>query len=178
MASTTDATYSPRVYREQGGENLIVASSGDLYVQSGGDLIIESGGTLQLDSGSSCTVATNLEMASGNYVARTVTTRTTATKATAIPLGSICAITATTGAPQYSLATPVAGAEIIVNLVAQTSNVGATVYTGSSGISVDGSSNNTLTLVGRGQTAHFFGASATAWHLLCNSTLAVSVKAT
>ncbi len=178
MASTTDATYQPRVYREHGGENLIIGSSGDCYIQSGGDLIVESGGTLQLDAGSSFTCATNIEMASGYYVAKTVTSRGTSQVATAIPLGSICAITASTTTPEYKLATPVAGAEIVVALTAQTSSIGCKVYSGSTGIAMATSGSNMITMLGVNQTAIFHAASATRWYVSKNTTIAFGTHTT
>lgn len=42
-----DLTYTPKVYKKDGGDTLVVAS--------GGTLIVESGGTLQLDGGASTT---------------------------------------------------------------------------------------------------------------------------
>ena len=43
-----DDTYQPKVYREQGGDRQVVASSGSLDVESGGEIDIESGGALKL----------------------------------------------------------------------------------------------------------------------------------
>ena len=44
-------TYQPAVYRQQGGDSLIVASSGTVTVESGGTINVDSGGILSLDSG-------------------------------------------------------------------------------------------------------------------------------
>lgn len=44
-----DATYQPKVYRKQGGDEIIVAD--------GGKIIVESGGTLQIDSGATATIS-------------------------------------------------------------------------------------------------------------------------
>lgn len=43
-----DATYQPKVYREQGGDRQVVKSGGALDVESGGEIDIESGGSLKL----------------------------------------------------------------------------------------------------------------------------------
>lgn len=43
-----DATYGPKVYRQQGGDRQVVASGGSLDVESGGEIDIESGGSLKL----------------------------------------------------------------------------------------------------------------------------------
>lgn len=43
-----DATYTPKTYREQGGDRFVVASGGSADVESGGEIDIESGGSLKL----------------------------------------------------------------------------------------------------------------------------------
>jgi len=186
MASTTDATYSPRVYREQGGENLIVASSGDLYVQSGGDLIIESGGTLQLDSGSSCTVATDIEIASGASVSvasggavkMPVTTRATSQVGTAIPNYCVCGIEASSTAPVYALAAPVAGCMVIlsVSAIGATTTVGgsAVISTCSTGVALSATGGQRLTLNGLDQTVILHGKTATRYYATKPTTVAFS----
>jgi hypothetical protein len=139
-----DATYNPSVYRKQGGNELVIASGGTITTESGG------------------------------YVKKHVTTRAVADVATAIPLGSICGVVASTTGPVYKLATPVAGAEIVVTLTAQTSNVGAKVYSGSTGVAMATSGPNQLTLVGANQTAVFHGVSATRWYVTKNTSIAFS----
>lgn len=42
-------TYQPKVYREQGGDKLVVASGGEIEVQSGGTLDLQAGSTVGLD---------------------------------------------------------------------------------------------------------------------------------
>ena len=56
-----DATYSPKTYRSDGGDKIIVAS--------GGTLQVESGGTLQLDSGATATLADEILAAADMAVA-------------------------------------------------------------------------------------------------------------
>ena len=55
-----DATYTPKVYRKQGGSQMVIASSGTL--------LVESGGKVQLDSGSSMAISTALEVATGGRI--------------------------------------------------------------------------------------------------------------
>lgn len=43
-----DSSYQPGVYREQGGDRLVVASGGSLDIESGGEIDIESGGTFKI----------------------------------------------------------------------------------------------------------------------------------
>lgn len=38
-----DATYSPKVYRAQGGEGLVVASGGSIKMETGGKILPNSG---------------------------------------------------------------------------------------------------------------------------------------
>ena len=44
----SDATYQPKVYRKQGGEELVVADGGIIRVESGGSIISESGAIMTL----------------------------------------------------------------------------------------------------------------------------------
>lgn len=47
----TDASYGPKVYRKQGGDELVVASGGKITVEAGGELELASGATLDLGDG-------------------------------------------------------------------------------------------------------------------------------
>jgi hypothetical protein len=44
-----EMSYQAKVYRKQGGEELVVASGGKVAVESGGEVDVESGGALKLD---------------------------------------------------------------------------------------------------------------------------------
>jgi len=46
-----DATYAPKVYKKQGGNQLVVASGGTLSVESGGTLDVASGATFSVGDG-------------------------------------------------------------------------------------------------------------------------------
>lgn len=46
-----DTTYQPKVYRKQGGEEIVIADGGTLRVESGGTLVLESGSTATLANG-------------------------------------------------------------------------------------------------------------------------------
>lgn len=46
-----DATYQPKVYRKQGGDEEVVASGGAVTVESGGGVTVQSGGTITGQSG-------------------------------------------------------------------------------------------------------------------------------
>lgn len=43
-----DTTYQPKVYREHGGDRMVVASGGSLDVESGGEMDIESGAAFKI----------------------------------------------------------------------------------------------------------------------------------
>jgi len=44
------STYNTTIYREQGGDTLVIASGGKLDVQSGGELEVSSGATFDIDA--------------------------------------------------------------------------------------------------------------------------------
>ena len=44
-------SYQPKVYRKQGGDELVVASGGAITIESGGTLELESGGTMAIADG-------------------------------------------------------------------------------------------------------------------------------
>jgi len=46
-----DPTYSPKTYRNQGGDEIVIAASGALTVESSGEITVESGGTIDVESG-------------------------------------------------------------------------------------------------------------------------------
>lgn len=46
-----DATYKAKVYRKQGGDELVVASGGKITVESGGTLDVAAGATMSLGDG-------------------------------------------------------------------------------------------------------------------------------
>ena len=58
-----DTSYTPLVYKEQGGSRQVIASGGSLDVESGGEIDVESGGSLKL-AGTALT-ATAAEINSG-----------------------------------------------------------------------------------------------------------------
>lgn len=175
MASTTDATYMPRVYRQHGGENFIIASSGDLYVQSGGDLIVESGGSVQLDSGSSFLSATHLELSSGYSVVRPYTTRAHAAMGTALVLGGINCLEASTTGPVYHLPAPVVGASV----VAATTGFGAAgstaiISSSAQTATLSASGANRVTLTANNSLVVFHAITSARWIVEKNTTIAFS----
>lgn len=56
-----DATYSPKTYRKQGGDEFVVASGGEINVESGGK--ITAAGTQAAHIANLATGATNAQIA-------------------------------------------------------------------------------------------------------------------
>ena len=71
-----DGTYQPLVYMKQGGDEMVVASSGLLTVESGGDITVESGGAITIADGAAIaspvvtdTTEANLANSGVSYIA-------------------------------------------------------------------------------------------------------------
>lgn len=135
-------TYQPAVYRKQGGDELVVASSGKITVDSGGVIV-------------------NTPQSLG-----------VADVATAItPSGNTILVGTTTG-PAYTLDVGVAGYEKRIVMTASSSGVThrAVIYAGSTGKTfggVAGDKGNTLTLAT--STCHsvsLVAGSSTAWYVV------------
>lgn len=71
-----DATYQPKVYRNNGGDKMVVASAGQLLVESGGSVAFESGGSASFAAGSSATFTDDSTLVNPAVV-RNVRTRVT-----------------------------------------------------------------------------------------------------
>ncbi len=54
-----DLTYSTKVYRKVGGDEMVVANGGAVTVESGGAITVESGGLINVESGGTITFATD-----------------------------------------------------------------------------------------------------------------------
>lgn len=105
-----DATYLPKVYRQQGGDRQVVASGGALDVESGGEIDIESGGSLKL-AGTAIT-ATAAEINSAlDASARIVNVTASATA---------LALTAALHAERYVIVPVITGAGLTITLPAAT----------------------------------------------------------
>lgn len=53
-----DATYGPKVYMKQGGDEQVIANGGTQTVESGGAIIVDSGGTLTVNGTTTVTGGT------------------------------------------------------------------------------------------------------------------------
>lgn len=58
-------SYQTKVYKKQGGAELVVGSGGSVTVESGGTVTVQSGGTLALESGSTLTRSKTIHISAG-----------------------------------------------------------------------------------------------------------------
>lgn len=147
-----DATYQPKVYRKQGGDELVITSSGTLTVE--GRLDLASGSSFSFASGSGFAVPT-----------QTLTSTQTATNITNFGLSIL---TGTTTGPTYTLAAPVAGTLKWISMTSSSSGVThrAVINANTTGVSFDTTGGNVITMATsaiRGLT--LVGASATSWRV-------------
>lgn len=154
-----DTSYQPAVYRKQGGDELIVASSGTITVESGGTINVDSGGTLSVASGG------NFYEAAQSLAAADV--------ATPVTNNGFTEVVGTTTGPTYTLAAPTYAGQA-KDIAMSASSSGAThravLYAGTTDKTfgqVAGDRGNTLTLAT--STCHAVrlrAASTTAWRVL------------
>jgi hypothetical protein len=103
--------YQPAVYKEPGGNTLVVASSGTVTVASGGVVALASGAALTV--------------AAGSYATMPYQSLSSTQTATAINTYGVTLLTGTTTGPTYTLAAPPA-AGVRKTLVLNPSSSGAT----------------------------------------------------
>ena len=84
-----DATYSPKVYRQQGGDTLVVASGGTLKLETGA-VLTDKNGVDQSAALSTITAA----VAAGYKIARGVTTTASASDTVVTGLATVVAAVA------------------------------------------------------------------------------------
>jgi hypothetical protein len=112
-------TYQPKVYREQGGNKLVVASGGSLQLDSGSscsmatNLEVASGGSLAVASGGNIAVASGgaVTVAAGAYQTMPYQTLTSTQTGTAINTYGVTMLGGTTTGPTYTLAAPSAAGQ-------------------------------------------------------------------
>ena len=136
-------SYQPKIYRKQGGEEMVVAS----------------GATLNLESGALLRVPFQ--------------SLTAATKATEVAQSGVTMLQGTTTGPGYTLAAPTAAGvwkEIILNATSSGATHRCTVFSGSTGLPFShptGGSGNTITLNTSAQAAvRLVSLGTTAWQVL------------
>lgn len=148
-----DATYQPKTYRKQGGDEYVVADGGLLTVESGGEVTVESGGTLTLDSGS--------VLASRAAVA----IQQPAIGATITNYG-ISSVGTSSGTTAYVLGAPAVG---ITKILMGSTAVGGAV-TISSSLATVGSTGDTITIGELGGACTLVGLTTAIWRVVGMST--------
>lgn len=142
-------SYGPKVYREQGGDKLVVASGGQVQVASGSSFSFEgtaqvaSGGSIQVDSGG------KINYQAGGYSQLPIQTLGSSQVATNITNFGLTRITGTTTGPTYTLAAPtIAGMTkyIFLNATSSGATHRAVVRSNSTGVSFDTTGGNQITL--------------------------------
>ena len=171
-------TYQSKVYRQQGGAKLVVASGGNVTVQSGGTLDIEgvqtvkstmavpNNGTVAVASGGKVT------MDAGAVMTYPVVAKSKTTAATAIMANTINLLTGTSTGPTCKLPPPsnaLKGAEIRATFVGLTGPHSTGTFTLSSTVDLLGTdTKNLLVFDALGETAVLYGTS-TAWCVGANT---------
>lgn len=164
---TQDVSYQPAVYRKQGGNELVVGSTGTLTIASGGSINVESGGAMTLASGSLMTIADGAAVAAPVTVM--ATTSGTITNAGITTFG-------TTIASAYTLTNPTAGGvrKALFCTIHGATTVNQVITTASTLCTIIGSSKGplvtvrTLTFTNAGQGVVLTSISSTAWFLESN----------
>lgn len=147
-------TYQTGVYRKQGGDDLVIASSGTITMESGSTMTIASGaaatlaGTLTIASGGAVTVASgaSVTLSAGAVLAWPV--QTAGTTATTITAVGLTMVGATTDAPTYLMSNPVVGVRKWLSIAAASSGDegNAIIAAATTGVSFDTSGQNKITL--------------------------------
>lgn len=174
--------FQPLVYRQLGGNELVVASSGLITVQAGGQLTmnssnlnVNSGGNLIVGSSGVLTVASSgvMSIATGGQVALPVTTQAT-TSGTITNFG--LTLIGTTIADGYTLADPDRAGllKAIFCTIHGATTVVSTVTTASTNVTIGATSDGTATIrrvlnfTNAGQAIVLISSSTTAWVVVAN----------
>lgn len=149
--------YQTGVYRKQGGDDLVIASSGTITMESGSTMTIASGagatlaGTLTVASGGVVTMASGsaITLSSGAKLAWPV--QTAASTATTITAVGLTMVTATTAAQTYLMDNPVVGVRKWLAIAGASSGddtdaVAATISAATTTVTFDTSGQHVLTL--------------------------------
>lgn len=140
-----DATYLPKIYRKQGGLELVVAS--------GGTITYEAGATID---------------GSADGVAIKEPVQTVSSSATTITAYGLTLLTGSTAGPSYLIANPVIGAKKQIILVPGTSAATqrATIQGGTTAVSFSSTGKNLITLATSAlRSCSLVGVSTAAYHV-------------
>lgn len=150
-------TYQSKVYRKQGGADLVIAS----------------GGTVALESGSTMTIAGNVAISGEQNITgySRIPYQALSTTQVATPItnyGVTVVAISTAAAAAYTLAAPTAAGMLKEIIASPTSAGTCSVYTGSTGLPIihDTATGNTVTLGATRQSVTLLSLGTSAWRLL------------
>ena len=120
-------SYQPLTYRKQGGDEFVVASSGQITVESGGELEIESGGTIDVESGGYLKLAgTAITATAAEVNSACDRSVVTASTAAAAAFGGVLMVSSTgsAGTGVYKLTKPTAAGQVMDVICKTSTGVG------------------------------------------------------
>lgn len=125
-------TYNAKIYRKQGGNEMVVAS----------------GGVITVDSGASIAMSGTMSFAAGAYTQVPIQTLTSTQTGTNVTNFGLTVLTGTTTGPTFTLAAPVVGLQKTLSLTCSSSGAThrAVVRSNSTGVSFDTTGGNQITL--------------------------------
>ena len=154
-----DASYQPKTYRKQGGDQFVVASGGDISVESGGT--ISNAGTLA-NTGALANTGTITNSGAGTILDSILSSTLGAT----LTNYGISTVGTSSGTTSYKLGAPAAGAQKII--VGTTSLGGAATITSTA--ATIGSTQAAITIAEKGGAIQLVGINTTTWRIVGNST--------
>ena len=174
-----DDTYQPLVYMMQGGDELVVTSTGLITVEDGGSVDIESGGGIDVQSGGDITIESGGELTidSGGEIVWPVTGATSSavgsTTLTEFTNSGVGFVTSSGDVRKFTIADPSPGCHRYLYFSAGSTAMVHYISVGSAGI-IDTAGNTTNHMLAReGTTAsavaayvHLVGWSTSKWMLM------------
>lgn len=162
-------TYQPKVYRKQGGADLVIASGGKLDLESGSTMTVAGDVTLTAATiAGTATVSAGLNIT--GYTRIPYQSLSSTQTATEISQSGVTLLATSTGtAPAYTLATPSAAGILKELIVTPTSAAGTcTVFSGSTGrpFTYGVTSGNTLTLGTTRHSVTLLSLGTSAWQIV------------
>lgn len=170
-------TYQPAVYRKQGGDDLVIASSGTITMESGSTMTIASGaaatlaGTLTVSSGGAITVASGgtFTVASGaTWTPAAEVIQTADTTAVVITASGLTIVTGTSDSPTFLMSNPLVGVPKYLLWTGTsgggTDTIAAIIAAATTGVTFDTSGQNKITLESSGlRSVSLVGVTTTRW---------------
>lgn len=148
-----DASYTPKIYKAQGGAELVVTSSGTLTLE--GRMDLSSGSSMTVASGAAIGIASgaSIGIASGGYLSMPV--QTVSSSGTTITNYGVSVVTGTTVGPTYLISNPLTGGVKMICISASSSAATSTaiIAAASTGVSFGSTGANNITLYGAGARA-------------------------